>query len=82
MFTSLFFLIPAIVLAGVVLPLWLLLHYITIWKQQKRNGGIDTGSLGELEAAARRLEDRIAALESVLDADDPAWRKKDEQARP
>jgi phage shock protein B len=75
-FTSLFFLVPAVVLAGVVLPLWLVLHYMTIWKQQKRSGGIDTGTLGEFEAAARRLEDRIAALERVLDADDPAWRQK------
>jgi phage shock protein B len=75
-FTSLFFLVPALVLAVVVLPLWLVLHYITIWRQQKRAGGIDTGTLGELETAARRLEDRIAALERVLDADDPAWRQK------
>jgi phage shock protein B len=75
-FTSLFFLVPAAVLAVVVLPLWLVLHYVTIWKQQKRNGGIDTGTLGELETSARRLEERIVALERVLDADDPAWRQK------
>jgi phage shock protein B len=73
--TSLFFLVPAIVLAGVVLPLWLVLHYITLWRQQKRVGGVDTATLGDLEAAARRLEDRIATLERVLDAGDPAWRQ-------
>ena len=76
MWTSLFFLIPAVVLAGVVLPLWLVLHYMTLWKQQRRVGGVDTATLGELETAARRLEDRIATLERVLDADDPAWRQK------
>jgi phage shock protein B len=74
--TSLFFLVPAIVLAGVVLPLWLVLHYITLWRQQKRVGGVDTATLGDLEAAARRLEDRIATLERVLDAGDPAWRQE------
>ena len=76
MFTSMLFIVPAIVIVGFVLPLWLVLHYVTVWRQQKRTGGIDAAALGELETIARRLEDRIATLERVLDAEDPAWREK------
>jgi phage shock protein B len=75
-FTSAIFFVPAIVLVAFVLPLWLVLHYVTVWRQQRRNGGIDAAALGEIESVARRLEDRIATLERVLDADDPAWREK------
>ncbi|MSP49746.1 MAG: envelope stress response membrane protein PspB [Alphaproteobacteria bacterium] len=76
MATSLFFLVPAVVLVGLVLPLWLVLHYMTGWREQKRSGGIDSATLGDIETTARRLEDRIASLERVLDAEDPAWREK------
>jgi phage shock protein B len=74
--TSVLFFVPAVVLVGLVLPLWLVLHYMTLWRQQKRSGGIDEKALGDIETVARRLEDRIAALERVLDAEDPAWREK------
>ncbi len=70
------FVVPAIVIVGFVLPLWLVLHYVTVWRQQKRAGGIDPNALDELETISRRLEDRIATLERVLDAEDPAWREK------
>ncbi len=76
MATSVLFFVPAVVLVGLVLPLWLVLHYMTLWRQQKRSGGIDEKALGDIETVARRLEDRIAALERVLDAEDPAWREK------
>lgn len=76
MFTSMLFVVPAIVIVGFVLPLWLVLHYVTVWRQQKRSGGIDPTALGDIETTARRLEDRIATLERVLDAEDPAWREK------
>lgn len=76
MFTSMLFVVPAIVIVGFVLPLWLVLHYVTVWRQQKRTGAIDPIALGDLDKIARRLEDRIATLERVLDAEDPAWREK------
>ncbi|MBM3531735.1 MAG: envelope stress response membrane protein PspB [Alphaproteobacteria bacterium] len=76
MFTSMLFIVPAIVLVGFVLPLWLVLHYVTVWRQQKRSGCVDDAALSEIESVARRLEDRIATLERVLDTEDPAWREK------
>ena len=76
MFTSLLFIVPAAILLGFVLPLWLVLHYVTLWRQQKRSGGIDAGVLNEMESTARRLEDRISALERVLDADEPSGKEK------
>jgi len=75
-FTSLLFIVPAIVIVGLVLPLWLVLHYITLWKQQRSGGSADTSSLAALEASVRRLEDRIATLERVLDSEDPTWRER------
>ncbi|MBM3547268.1 MAG: envelope stress response membrane protein PspB [Alphaproteobacteria bacterium] len=70
------FIVPAVVLVGFVLPLWLVLHYVTVWRQHKRGGVTDAAALNEIETVARRLEDRIATLERVLDAEDPAWREK------
>jgi phage shock protein B len=70
------FVVPAIVLVAFVLPLWLVLHYVTVWRQQKRSGGINDKTVGDIEVIARRLEDRIASLERVLDVEDPAWREK------
>jgi len=60
----------------VVAPLWIIFHYITIWRSNRRLSSADEKTLGELWQSAQRMEGRIAALEKVLDADAPGWRMR------
>lgn len=63
----------------VVLPA-MVLWYMDRQRRQDRDAtNTDSpASLGELSEQARRMEQRIDALEKILDAEAPDWRKKDE----
>lgn len=58
----------------VPLILWLIFHYVTVWKQQKRAARIEEGALADMWTLAHRLEQRVATLEKLLDAEAPGWR--------
>ena len=60
----------------VVMPLAILLHYITKWKQTKTLSKEDEQMLEELWADAQRMESRVNALETILDDRVPEWRKQ------
>jgi phage shock protein B len=60
----------------VVAPLWIIFHYITVWRSARRLSGDDEKALGELWQSAKRMEGRIEALEKVLDSDAPGWRMR------
>lgn len=62
--------IPAIFLG---LP-WLILHYVTKWKQAKTLTGEDEQLLDELYETARRLESRLHTVERIISADHPDFR--------
>lgn len=66
-------LIPIIVLTFVV-PLWLLLHYVTKWKQTRGLSTDEQKMLEDLWESAERMESRIRSLETILDSDHPEWR--------
>lgn len=51
---------------GLVAPLWIVFHFITRWRQQRTLSNADEQTLAELFEVARRLENRIVALERVL----------------
>lgn len=65
--------ITAIVLVG--LPA-VILHYVTEWKKQNRIKPEDERMIADMWRAARRMEDRIEALETILDDEAPGWRRK------
>jgi phage shock protein B len=71
-----FLAVPAILFMVIVAPLWLIFHYVTVWKTQRNAGRADPGSVNTMWDTARRLEDRVAALEKLLDAEAPGWRSK------
>jgi phage shock protein B len=71
---STFSFILGILALVVVAPLWLFLHYLTRWRAQKTLSAADERMLAELWQTARRLEDRIGALERAI-LDDPADRR-------
>ena len=68
--------VPAMLFMVIVAPLWLIFHYVTVWKTQRNAGRADSGALNAMSDTAHRLESRIAALEKLLDAEAPGWRSK------
>jgi len=71
-----FLAVPAILFMVIVAPLWLIFHYVTVWKTQRNAGRADPGALNGVWSTAHRLEGRVAALEKLLDAEVPGWRSK------
>jgi phage shock protein B len=68
--------VPAMLFMIIVAPLWLIFHYVTVWKTQRNAGRADEGAIRTMSDTARRLEDRVVALEKLLDAEAPGWRSK------
>lgn len=57
-------------------PLWLILHYTTKRRQAQGLTHEDEKMLADLWQLASRMESRINALETILDAQVPHWREK------
>ncbi|MGL4725492.1 MULTISPECIES: envelope stress response membrane protein PspB [Enterobacterales] len=72
--SALFLAIPLTLFVLFVLPVWLWLHY------SNRSGDELSQSeqqrLGQLTDEAKRMRERIQALEDILDAEHPNWREK------
>ena len=74
--------VPLIIFLSVVMPIWILFHYITKWKLMKRAGAgegetvVKKADLARMRETATSLEERINALETILDAQAPDWRQK------
>lgn len=60
--------ISVFVLLFVGLP-WLILHYVTKWKQASTLTLEDENLLDELHELARRLNDRMTTIERIVAAD-------------
>lgn len=61
-----------------VLIVWIILHYVHKNKKAREATAPAGLSNGELAHLAERMEQRIEALEAILDAEAPGWRKKHE----
>ena len=75
-FDSDIILIPLTLFLTVVVPVWIVFHYITIWRREKRERRREKTSYLDLQAQAERMEDRLDAIESILDTDAPEWRSR------
>jgi phage shock protein B len=74
----------ALVVVGfifVAMP-WVILHYVTKWKQAKTLTGEDENLLDELHYTARRLEDRLQTIERIIAADNPEFRLRGHDTPP
>jgi phage shock protein B len=69
-------LIAVIVLIAIPAPLFILLHFITKWRQSREISGGDERLLEEMWRLSQRLEERLESLETILDSERPDWRKK------
>ncbi|PKR56686.1 envelope stress response membrane protein PspB [Thalassospira lohafexi] len=78
------FAVPLIVFITVVGPVWVVFHYITVWKRmktaQRAQSPEQTAHEKELVAGlkkrAERLEGRVETLERLLDAEVVEWRNR------
>lgn len=66
----------SILVVTIVLPLWIIFHFISRWRAQRGLSAQDERLLAELWETSNRLEGRIHALERILDAEAPGWRNK------
>ena len=60
----------------IVAPLYIVMHFVTKWKQTREISGDDEQMLEDLWELSQRLEDRIITLEKILDDELPDWRTK------
>lgn len=61
---------------------WVILHYVTRWRQAKTLTGEDENLLDELHYTARRLEDRLQTIERIIAADNPEFRVRGPELPP
>jgi phage shock protein B len=73
-----FMFVPLTIFLSVVAPIWLIAHYLTRWRTAKSLSAEDEQMLAELWETAPRLEERLANLEGILDAEVPSWRDRPE----
>lgn len=69
-------LIPLILFPTLFIGLpWIIFHYITKWKSAATLTREDESLLDELHEVARRLDERMCTIESILGAENPGWRQ-------
>ena len=65
----------AILFVICVLPLAIVMHYITKWKATKGLTQDEERMLEDLWRNSQAMESRLNALETILDDEVPGWRK-------
>ena len=68
--------VALILLLVIVLPLALILHYVTKWKTSRGLSKEEQKMLEDLWDSAQRMQSRINALETILDDEVKDWRKR------
>jgi len=66
----------AIIFTAAVLPILIIMHYVTKWKATKGLSGDEQKLLEDLWKDGQAMQSRLNALETILDAEVPDWRKK------
>lgn len=69
--------VPLIAITSIFIGMpWIILHYVTKWKQAPKITQEDEGLLDELHSLSRRLEDRLNTVERIVAADNPDWKPR------
>jgi phage shock protein B len=66
----------AVIFMTVVLPLVIVMHYVTKWKATKGLTDEEQRMLEDLWKDSQSMQSRLNALETILDDEVPEWRKK------
>ena len=67
----------AVVLIFSVVPLLIIMHYVTKWKSTKGLSGEEQQMLEDLWQCSEKMESRLNALETILDERPAQWREKE-----
>ena len=67
--------VAIIVFAAIPAPLFIVLYFITKWKQTRELSGGDEKMMEDLWLLSEKLDSRLEALETILDNEQPGWRK-------
>jgi phage shock protein B len=65
-----------VVFATIVLPIVIVMHYLTKWKATKGLSDDEQRLLEDLWRDTQAMQSRLNALETILDGEVPDWRKK------
>lgn len=76
MSTSVAFFVLAIIFMVIVLPFIVIMHYTTKWKATKGLSDDEHQMLEALWKESQAMQSRVNALETILDAQVPDWRKQ------
>ena len=68
--------IALIVFLTIPAPLFIVLHFITKWKQSREISGGDEEMLEDTWYMSQRLEERLESIETILDSELPDWRRR------
>ena len=68
--------IAAILFFAVVVPIFVVLHFITKWRQSREFSRDDERMLEDLWELSQRLEDRLETLERILEDELPRKRSR------
>jgi phage shock protein B len=60
----------------VVMPIVIVMHYVTKWKATKGLSNDEERMLEDLWKDSQAMQSRVNALETILDDEVPDWRKK------
>ncbi|MFO7285769.1 MAG: envelope stress response membrane protein PspB [Gammaproteobacteria bacterium] len=60
----------------IVLPIIVIMHYVTKWKEARGLSTEEQELLEELWRASQKMESRLNSLETILDDQAPDWKKK------
>lgn len=68
--------VPMILFLVIVAPIWLILHYRSKNVAARTLGDEEQQTLDQLARVAEKMESRMAALEKILETEDPKWKEK------
>jgi len=68
--------IALIVFLVIPAPLFIVLHFLTKWKQSREISGGDEEMLEDMWSMSQRLLQRLDSLETLLASELPDWRRR------
>lgn len=77
-----FMFVPTILFMVIVAPMWITMHYRSLSRSSRSLSQEDRETVEQMLETVDKLTDRIATLESLLDADHADWRTQSERGCP
>jgi phage shock protein B len=72
-----FFFVPMVLFLVIVAPIWIVMHYRSVNRSSRSLSEDDRESIDTMLVTVDKLNERIASLEEILDADHPNWRQQE-----